>query len=173
MKRMKPIMALAIASVAALAIAALSRAPASPLESSQPLVRLSWRVLGVRVEECRPRTEEELAALAAHMRTPQVCTGGVADYVLRVSIDGAETVRDTVRPSGARRDRPTYVFRDLPVEQGRHQVQVAFSALVPTAFEVGEQPLEFSWEGDVFVDIGEIALITLNPSGDALVHRAP
>jgi hypothetical protein len=163
---------LVVSCVAAVTIAGLSRLPVSSPEGSQPLVRLSWRILGVRAEECRPRTEEELAALAAHMRTPEVCTGGVVDYALTVSIDGVVLITDTVRPAGARRDRPVYVFRDLPVSPGTHRVEVEFAALVPPTFEIEEQRVEYEWEGDVVLQEAEIALITLDSSGDALTYRS-
>jgi hypothetical protein len=166
------VIAIAITAVTALGIAGLSRLPAAPLEQSQPVLRLSWRVLGVRVEECRTRSAEELEALAPHMRTAEACTGGGADYELRVRIDGAEVARDTVRPAGARRDRPIYVFRDLEVDVGRHDVSVDFAALVPATYEAGDARLAYAWRGDIEVASAEIALVTLNPSGDALVLRS-
>jgi hypothetical protein len=159
--------------VIALAIAGLSRVPASPEDTSEALLRLSWRVLGARVEECRARTAEELAALAPHMRTPQVCTGRGAGYELRVRVDGAEAIRDTIRPAGARGDRPVYVFRDLVVEPGSHEVGVEFTALVPRTYQEGEQEvLEYGWAGDILVAPAEIALITLDESGGTLIYRA-
>ena len=171
MTRSVRVLSLALSCAAAVAIAALSRVPSSPAEGSQSLVRLSWRVLGVRAEECRLRTEEELAALAAHMRTPEVCTGGVVDYGLSVSIDGVVEVNDTLSPAGARGDRPIYVFRDISVEPGRHRVEVDFAAFGPPSFEV-EQQTQYGWSGDVVLEEAEIGLITMDPEGDALVYRA-
>lgn len=162
-----------VAVVFALAISWLSRAPTSYASSQDSLVRLSWRVPGVMVEECRARTEEELAALAAHMRTPEVCAGMGADYELTVALGGDEVIRDTLRPAGARRDRPVYVFRELEVEPGPHEVDVAFRALVPEAFEAPDRTLELDWEGEVLVEPTEIALITLDESGRTLVARGP
>ncbi|HSH75918.1 MAG TPA: hypothetical protein VLA09_09575, partial [Longimicrobiales bacterium] len=93
MTRVARLVAGAVAVSAALAIAWLSRAPTRYAGEDDALLRLSWRLAGVRVEECRRRTEEELAALAPHMRTPEVCTGSIASYELRVALDGTEVVR--------------------------------------------------------------------------------
>jgi hypothetical protein len=37
------------------------------------LLRLSWRMRGERLENCRDRTPAELEALPVHMRTPRIC----------------------------------------------------------------------------------------------------
>jgi hypothetical protein len=119
-------------------VAWLSSAPTTYATAEDATLRLSWRAPGVRLEECRRRTAEELEALAPHMRTPEVCSGRFADYSLHVDLDGASAIRDTVRPGGARGDRPLYVYRDLAVRPGPHAVEVQFTALVPEGAEVGE-----------------------------------
>jgi hypothetical protein len=164
-------MALVVAVGLALVVGYLSRIPTSYAGENDALLRLSWRVLGTMVEECRTRTPEELEALAPHMRTPRVCTGLGADYELTVRLDGADVVRDTLRPAGARRDRPVYVFREIEVEPGTHRVVVGFRALVPSGFESTGRTLEYAWEGDVRVAPAEIALLTIED--DALVTRRP
>lgn len=174
MRHARPLIGLLLGAAALVMISWLSRVPLPGADAGEAILRLSWRTLGVRVEECRPRTEEELAALAEHMRTPEVCVGGGADYELRVSVDGAELVRDTLVPAGARRDRPVYVFRDLALGPGDHRVEVDFRALVPSGYEPEDgTPLEVEWSGEVELDPGEIGLVTLDRSGAALVHREP
>lgn len=168
--------ALAFATV--LAVAALSRVPTAHAEPDEAIIRLSWRTLGVRLEECRRLTEEELEALAPHMRTPESCTGRNADYELRVTLAGAGVVTDTVHPTGLRTDRPIYVLRDLPVAPGSHQVSVRFTALVPPDVtarraNVEGSPLEIHYEGELTLAAAEIALITLDATGTALVRRGP
>lgn len=161
---------LALAAATVLGIAGLSRVPTAQAYSDQAIIRLSWRALGVRLEECRRLTEEELEALAPHMRTPESCTGRNADYELRVTLAGAAVVTDTMRPSGLRTDRPVYVLRDLQVAPGAHDVTVSFSALVPPD---GSPPLPLRYEGELTLAAAEIALITLDAAGTALVRREP
>ena len=154
-------------------VAGLSRVPISGAGDDEALLRLSWRTIGVRVEECRRRTEEELAALAEHMRTPEVCTGREADYALSVVVDGDSVVQDTLIPAGARRDRPIYVFQDVPLAPGRYHVAVGFDALLPEGYDPEGRPVSFSWEGDIGLTSGRIALVTLDEAGRTLALRAP
>ena len=170
MSRARLLAGLVLACAVLVGIAGLSRVPMEGADRSEAVLRLSWRTVGLRVEECRLRTEEELAALAEHMRTAEVCVGRGADYELSVSVGGSEIVRDTVTPSGARRDRPVYVFRDLPLAPGEHRVEVEFAALVPSTYDPGDGAIEYAWEGTVVLGPTEIALITLDPSGRTLVH---
>ncbi|MEJ2204013.1 MAG: hypothetical protein P8170_07875, partial [Gemmatimonadota bacterium] len=100
------------------AISAASRLPVSFGGDHDALLRLSWRVDGISMEECRTLTEEELANLPTHMRNPKACIGRIAPYRLQVGIDGALVVSDTVYPAGARGDRPVFVLRDVPVDPG-------------------------------------------------------
>lgn len=125
------------------------------------------------VEECRPRTDEELRALAAHMRTPEVCTGGGADFELVVDIDGVTVARDTIVPAGARRDRPVYVFREFDLAPGSYEVRVDFRALAPREPTATDVQLTYAWEGEVRLGATEIALVTLDPEGRGLVARDP
>lgn len=167
-------LALATAVGAALILAWLSQAPYAAEAANDGLIRLSWRARGERVQECRRLSEEEQAQLPPHMRQPEICEGRVAPYLLSVELDGAPALLDTVRASGARQDRPLYVFRDLPVAPGTHRVSVRFSRLdadssQPPAGEAAPRKSEL--KTTVSVAAGEIALITFDPSGRALVLR--
>jgi len=173
MSPVRALAGLALAGALLVGIGGLSRVPMSGAQEDEAVLRLSWRTLGLRVEECRRRTEEELAALAEHMRTPEVCVGRGADYELRMTVDGAEVVRDTIAPSGARRDRPVYVFEDLALGPGRYRVDVEFVALVPPGYDVRDAQTRYSWEGEVRLEPREIGLITLGPSGKAFVLKEP
>jgi hypothetical protein len=93
-------------------IALLSQWPVERA-SGDSIIRLSWRTEPLRAEECRTLTEEELAAVPAHMRRAQECVGEYVDYELSVTVDGVSRV-DTLSPSGLRHDRPVYVLRDVP-----------------------------------------------------------
>lgn len=153
------------------ATAGLSRLPVTFAEGNQALIRLSWRMDGVTTEACRERTEEELERLPVHMRNPEACIGDIAPYRIRVTLDGRQVVRDTVRPAGARGDRPVYVFSDLPVEPGPHQVSVRVVALLPEGGEVGEGITSLAWDGTAVLEPREVGLITLDENSRELVLR--
>jgi len=95
--------------------------------SAEGIVRLSWRAVGQRVEECRVLSEDELAALPAHMRRKEVCEGRLAPFALEAKLDGDPVLRRELRAAGAREDRPTYVFEELRVEPGPHRLDVVFA----------------------------------------------
>jgi hypothetical protein len=149
------------------ATAGLSRLPMSTADGDA-FIRLSWRTEPIRIEECRTLTEEELAAIPAHMRRTEECTGYFVDYEVRLEIDGHEPTVDTVAPSGLRRDRPVYVLRDRSVPPGRHSVDVSFTALVPESFESDDQPVALEWSGPMELGPGEVGLVTLDDAGRSL-----
>lgn len=108
------------------------------------------------------------------MRQPEVCEGWVAPYLLSLELDGAVSLIDTVRASGARQDRPLYVFHDVTVDPGTHEVRVRFIRQPAGTEEPPVQeakPRELQLEASVSVAAGEIALITLDPASRALVLR--
>lgn len=89
-------------------------------------LRLAWRALAPRVEECRRLTPEEQEELPIHMRQDEICEGRLVSYRLTVAVDGAVRYRSTVEAAGARGDRPLYVFEALPLEPGPHDIRVVF-----------------------------------------------
>jgi hypothetical protein len=109
-----------------LGIAALSRTPYAATGDDAAMLRLSWRVRGERVQECRKLSDAEIEALPPHMRRSEVCEGRVLPYVLSVRVDDREIVHDTIHGAGAREDRPLYVFREIPLRPGSHSVSVDF-----------------------------------------------
>ena len=151
----------------ALATAALS---AWPVRSNEPeaVVRLSWRLEPIRVEECRTLTSEEQARLPAHMRRTEECTGNFVDYALHFVVDGVPVV-DTVSPSGLRRDRPVYVLVDRSVSPGAHEVDVTFTALLPDGSQT-DGPTRLTWSGAMELQAGEVGLITLDEAGGSLLR---
>lgn len=170
-----------VAIAATWATAGLSRIPWSPAGTpAGTVLRLSWRVDGVRLEACRTRTEEELAALPAHMRSPQECTRTRAPFALDVVLRGEAVVRDTVFPGGVRQDRPIYVFRDIAADAGPAALSVRFDAVLPEDPQDstdGARSFEgvrtsYGWEGDIELTDGEILLVTLDDEG-TLVLKTP
>lgn len=160
----------AVSLVLALAVGWLSQVPTTHAGPEEALLRLSWRAPAVSVEACRPRTQEELDALAPHMRTPLVCTGGGADYRLQVSLDGRDLIHETIGARGARGTRPVYVFRELEIAPGRHQLTISFAALVPDSVAPGDVPLSYGLVEEIDVASAEVALIMLDQATSRLVR---
>lgn len=154
------------------AVAWLSRVPSQLGGGAAAVIRLSWRVAGVSVEACRTRTAEELAALPAHMRSPQECQRGLAPFALDVAVGGRPVVRDTVFPKGARSDRPVYVHRDLPMQAGRAALSVRFEAvLTQDSGPADDDAPRYAWDGEVDLAPGDVALLTLDDGRLALRRR--
>lgn len=185
-------LAVFVTGAAVLALGALSRIPYTPAGAGHGVLRLSWRVRGERVTECRRLTPEELEALPLHMRRPEVCEGRIAPYRLRVVIDGAVVEDTLIRAAGAREDRPIYVLRDFTLAQGVYAVDIAFTREVAAEFEgaasrhgagAGEErprggerdgsaPARVTLETVVEIRPGRVSLVTFDPDRDALVLRS-
>jgi hypothetical protein len=152
------------------ALGALSRVPYRVDHSATSVLRLAWRARGVRVDECRQVTAEEQAALPTHMRRTEVCEGRLLPYQLQVDVAGLTVLDEEIRPSGAREDRPIYVFHDIALGPGQHDVAVRFSR---DSLPGGEQevvtPAELGFEGRLTLGPGEIVLITYNSDRGELV----
>jgi len=166
----------ALGAVVALALALLtawgSRVPVAFAGADEARLRLSWRMEGIATEACRTLTDEELARLPVHMRNPRACIGVIAEYALRVRAGGVLLAQDTIRPPGARGDRPLNVLREYALAPGDHQVAVEFQALLPEGVEApADGVAELAWEGNVRVRPRDVALITLDLSGRRLELR--
>lgn len=163
-----------LAVVFTLGTAALSRLPVRFSHTETAMLRLSWKINGVTVEACRERTPEEMEALPVHMRNPRACIGGIAPYVLDVTLDGTALPPDTVRARGARSDRPLFVLQDLRVRPGRHDVSVRFWAVIPDGVEApADGILELSWSGSLELAERDVALVTLDGTARALRIQLP
>lgn len=160
-----------VAGVSVFLIAAASRVPVGFSDGEGAMLRLSWRMAGVTSAACRTPTEEELARLPVHMRSPQACIGQVASYALEVRAGGELIASDTVAPPGARGDRPLNVLRSFPLPAGDHPVTVVFRALLPEGVEPAEELAELSWQGIVRLAPRDVALVTLDGSGRHLELR--
>ena len=129
------------------------------------LLRLSWRMRGERLENCRDRTPAELEALPVHMRTPRICETTAVPYRITLRIDGGPTDTTTVLPAGAKHDRPIYVLRDVALVPGHHRVTIRSERA-----DGKGSALEF--DDELYFIGGYIELITLADPGRQLVHRS-
>lgn len=121
------VIGVALALLASVGLVLLSDGDLLAEPSDEGLLRLSWRAVGQRVEECRVPTAEELAALPQHMRQKEICEGALAPFDLDVRIDGVTVVDRELRAEGAREDRPTYVFDEIRLPPGPHALEVVFA----------------------------------------------
>ena len=120
----------------------------------EALVRLSWRAVGQRVDECRVPTPDELAALPPHMRQKTICEARLTHFMLSVSLDGNPVFEGRIRPSGVREDRPTYVLKEFPLAPGAHRLEVSWTEELP------ESPRPERLAADVTLAPREILLVT-------------
>ncbi len=163
--------ALLVGCISVVGISAASRLPLSFRGGHDALLRLSWRIDGISMEECRTLTDEELGNLPVHMRNPRACIGRIAPYLLQVGIDGAMVVSDTVYPAGARGDRPIFVLQDLPLDPGPARVRVRFDPLLPPGARPGPGAVPLFLDRTVVAEVGQIVLVTLDEAGRNLLIR--
>jgi hypothetical protein len=156
-------------------VGALSLMPYDAAPADTPaLLRLAWRTRGVRVEECRRLTEEELAGVPEHMRLEEECDGRILPYRLEVVVDGDRRITRLVRAAGARADRPLYVLEQIPLPAGTHQLDVHFvrqGTLPPQDSVDAATPARLRLTQPVTLARGEIALVTYDAERRALVLR--
>jgi hypothetical protein len=167
--------ALAMALLAALVLVRISGVRYSPPTAGSSVLRLSWRARGEPVQDCRRPSAEELARLPAHMRQEEICEGRTSPFQLIVRIDGAPALEDTVAASGARGDRPVYVYREMPVQPGHHSLEIEFRMLGrprDDAVAVAEPfPREIRFEADFEAVSGRSLLVTYDEDARTLVTR--
>ena len=149
-----------------LGLVGLSRLPIDGVSDETAEVRLAWRFRSERVQQCRKLSAEELAKLPVHMRRAEECSRGLRPYLLGVTVDGDTLAPDTVRASGAREDRPLYVFRRIPVARGTHAVRVTFTPLG----ESTRAPLVL--DTSVALESRGVGLVTLDTDRGVLVLRS-
>ena len=170
-------------------LAAVARLSAWPLRlpdnGAGAMLRLSWRAVGERVEQCRTPTPEELARTPAHMRQARICEGvRVPRYRLRVVVDDSVLVDGTVPGSGVRGDRPMYIYHEAPIAAGSHRIEVLMeraepgAAPPPTAdsMQVGGRsqsvfPARLSLDTTAAVGARGIVLVTYDAEARRLVVR--
>ncbi len=158
-----------VAVVITIALGGLSRWPVSGVHEASAALRFSWRLRSEEAGECERPSAEELADLPAHMRNPDGCVGPVPAHRLVVQVDGEERFDIVIEASGARGDRPLFVFRELLLPPGRHDVRVSFA---PDGAETaGERGLFL----DAALDLGpgDVRLVTRNEDTGALEIARP
>jgi hypothetical protein len=151
--------ALALAALLAAGVAALSRVPYTPEPGDHARVRLSWRVPGEYVEECRTVSAAERESQPVHMRRERVCEGRLLPYRLSVRLNGEPVLEETVRAAGAREDRPLYVFRDLDLPPGEYRLEIDWRAEAAP-----DSARRLGLAATLSLAAREIALVTYDPN---------
>lgn len=160
--------ALALAALVTAGIAALSRVPYTPEPGDHARLRLSWRVPGEYVEECRALSAAEQERQPVHMRRDRVCEGRLLPYRLSVRLNGALVHEETVRAAGAREDRPLYVFRDLDVPPGAYRLAIDWRAEAAP-----DSARRLGLDAELRLGAREIALVTYDPDVRAFRVAGP
>lgn len=154
------------------AVARIARWPVGRVAQSSEL-RLALRSASARVEICRDRTPEELAALAAHLRSLRICTETPVDYRLRVSIDGRSRLDRVVRHRGVRRTRPLAVDEAIAVEPGSFGVEIRFDPEVATPVESLPDLAALRLSTRIEFRAGRARLVRIAEHGDLELVAAP
>jgi hypothetical protein len=151
-----------------LILAGLSRVPLGSDVTDEAALRFSWRLRGEEAATCRLPTEEELADLPVHMRNPEACVGVLPPFELRVDLDDVTWVSRQVLPSGARGDRPLFVYEELRVPPGQHRLSVRFGA----QGDGSQATRSLSLDTTVVLEVGRVLLVSRTIDGDLEV-RSP
>jgi hypothetical protein len=151
----------------------LARAPLQGLNADRAALRFTWRLRGEEVVECRRPTEADLADLPVHMRNPDACVGDIPSFVLEVSVGGEPRIARVVHPAGARGDRPLYVFEELRVPPGAHRLEVEFAEQREPKAGSERAPVELTLETALELEPRDIALVTLDATGERLAVTLP
>ncbi|MFZ1725917.1 MAG: hypothetical protein WBO29_13640 [Albidovulum sp.] len=99
----------------------LSESPAwQSLPKDTALIRLSFTQSGVR--NCRPRSAEELAALARNMRQKEICERRRAPVYVELDLDGTTVLARNLPPTGLSGSGPSRIYQRFEVPAGDHDI---------------------------------------------------
>ena len=109
----------------ALVVAAFSYwPPYARIDPDNAVIKLSFSHAGERREPCRTLSPEELAALAANMRSGVDCPRARVPVVVELEIDGERVYHASLAPAGLASDGPSSVYERFEVPTGRHRIRV-------------------------------------------------
>jgi len=87
-------------------------------------VKISLSHAADRVEECVQLTQEQIAELAANMRTTESCERQRLPLFLELDVDGNRTLQIEASPSGLWGDGPASVYERFNLEPGSHEISI-------------------------------------------------
>ena len=163
-------------------ISGLSRMPVASSTSDQALLRLAWRARPERIERCVTQSPDALAALPPHMRQATRCEGVSATYRLEVRHNDRIVAERLVEPGGLRRDRPLYVFLEIPVPAGEANLGIGFvrvgGSVGNASDDEGESrdalreavPASLRWDKRLHFAPGQVRVISYDPERRQLIE---
>lgn len=90
--------------------------------TDEALIRVSFSHAAQRLQECRQRSDEELAKLPPNMRLREDCTRERAPIHFQLALDGETVVDRVIAPSGLNRDGAATLYTRLAVPAGEHHL---------------------------------------------------
>jgi hypothetical protein len=106
----------------ALVIGYFSNRPAhTHFPPEMALLKLSF-AHGAQKEDCRQRTDEELAKLPPNMRRPMVCARERLPVTVELLLDGEPLYQAVLPPTGLSGDGPSRAYQRFAVSPGRHEL---------------------------------------------------
>ena len=135
----------AVLAIVLAGVAALSNWPSHRnLPEGVGVLTLSFSHGADRKAACRQATPEELSALPANMRRPEICPRERPAIGIEFDIDGKRVFEAEVPPSGIAGDGPSRVHQRFLLPTGRHDV----------AIRMRERPDgEFAWRGERTIEV--------------------
>ena len=98
--------------------------PYTRVDSDSAVIKLSFSHAGALREPCRTLSAEEIAALAANMRSGVDCPRERVPVVVELEIDGERVYDAVLAPSGLAGDGPSSVYERFEVPAGSHRIRV-------------------------------------------------
>jgi hypothetical protein len=95
-----------------------------PVPPDMAMVQVSFAHAGAPDGECRRLGPAELASRAPNMRAEIECPRARRPVTLRLELDGATLIDETVPAGGLARDGASSLFRRLRVAAGRHHLRI-------------------------------------------------
>jgi len=97
------------------------------LADSEAIVSLTFNHAGMRKEECRRLTQEELNSLPPNMRKPDECPRERHPVRVELRIDERLVHADTAPPSGLWNDGKSSIYRRVTVDAGEHEIFIGMT----------------------------------------------
>ncbi|HQR53573.1 MAG TPA: hypothetical protein PLZ79_09915 [Burkholderiales bacterium] len=126
-------------------------------QPDEALVRVSFSHAAQRLQECRQRSDEELAKLPPNMRVREDCPRERAPTHFQLEIDGELRVDRVIVPSGLNRDGPAPLYSRLTVPAGRHSFVARLNDSPASGFA-------HSAEATIDLKPGDAVVIDFQPS---------
>jgi len=133
------------------------------LEPDEAVVKLSLRHAGVRLGECRTRSEAEMADLPPNMRAAEECPRERSPLLLRLELDGRPLIDATLAPRGLHGDGRAAFYRRLKVPAGSFRVAVKMSD------DVRSEGFPYQIERNVELEPGDVLVIDFDSQSSRFV----